>query len=73
MKNARDIAILHYSAPPVVGGVEAVIQAHAQTFVQAGYPVTVVAGRGEAAALPEGVDLILRPRNGLAVRRRSRG
>jgi glycosyltransferase involved in cell wall biosynthesis len=55
------IAILHYTAPPVVGGVEAVILAHAQTFVQAGYPVTVVAGRGEAEALPEGVDLVLVP------------
>jgi glycosyltransferase involved in cell wall biosynthesis len=45
-------AILHYTAPPVVGGVEAVIQAHAQTFVQAGYPVTVIAGWGEASVLP---------------------
>jgi glycosyltransferase involved in cell wall biosynthesis len=55
------IAILHYTAPPVVGGVEAVILAHAQTFVQAGYPVTVIAGRGEAEALPQGVDLVLVP------------
>jgi glycosyltransferase involved in cell wall biosynthesis len=47
-------AILHYTAPPVVGGVEAVIQAHAQTFLRSGYPVTVVTGRGEAGALPEG-------------------
>jgi hypothetical protein len=40
------IAILHYSAPPVVGGVEAVIAAHVKTFQEAGYPVTVIAGRG---------------------------
>lgn len=40
------IAILHYSAPPVVGGVEAVIAAHVKAFQMAGYPVTVVAGRG---------------------------
>jgi glycosyltransferase involved in cell wall biosynthesis len=53
--------MLHYSAPPVVGGVEAVILAHAQTFVQAGYPVTVIAGRGEVEALPAGVDLVLVP------------
>jgi glycosyltransferase involved in cell wall biosynthesis len=51
------IAILHYSAPPVVGGVEAVMQAHAQTLVRAGYAVTVVAGRGEAGALPAGAAL----------------
>ena len=60
MKRPR-IAILHYSAPPVVGGVEAVILAHAQIFVEAGYPVTVVAGQGAAEALPEGVDLVLVP------------
>ena len=45
-------AILHYSAPPVVGGVEAVMLAHARTFVAAGLEVTVIAGRGEQQALP---------------------
>jgi glycosyltransferase involved in cell wall biosynthesis len=54
-------AILHYTAPPVVGGVEAVIQAHARAFTEAGYPVTVIAGRGEKADLPSGVDLVLIP------------
>jgi glycosyltransferase involved in cell wall biosynthesis len=52
------IAILHYSAPPVVGGVEAVMQAHAQAFIRAGYPTTIVAGRGDPAALPEGVSFV---------------
>ena len=46
------VGILHYAAPPVVGGVEGVIEAHVRTFVRAGYPVTVVAGRGDQAALP---------------------
>ncbi len=55
------VAILHYSAPPVVGGVEAVMQAHAQILVQAGYAVTVVAGQGQAAALPEGTGFVLIP------------
>jgi glycosyltransferase involved in cell wall biosynthesis len=54
-------AILHYSAPPIVGGVEAVILAHAQAFARAGLPVTVIAGRGQAEALPQGVDLVLVP------------
>ncbi len=54
-------AILHYTAPPVVGGVEAVIQAHAQVFIQAGYPVTVIAGRGEGAALPLDAGFVLVP------------
>jgi len=54
-------AILHYAAPPVVGGVEVVIQAHVQTFVQASYPVAVVAGRGEVEALPSGIGWIHLP------------
>jgi glycosyltransferase involved in cell wall biosynthesis len=60
-ENLPSSAILHYSAPPVIGGVEAVMLAHTETFVECGYPVTVIAGRGEAEALPEGVDLILIP------------
>jgi len=54
-------AILHYSAPPVIGGVEAVIQAHAGQFAAAGMPLTVIAGRGEAEALPHSVDFIKIP------------
>lgn len=52
---------LHYSAPPVIGGVEAVIYAHARVFVEVGYPVTVIAGRGEQAALPAGVTFVRIP------------
>lgn len=54
-------AILHYTAPPIIGGVEAVILAHAQAFVEAQYPVALIAGRGAAEAMPPGVDLILIP------------
>ena len=54
-------AILHYTAPPVVGGVEAVIQAHAQAFIQASYPIAVVAGWAELATLPQGADLVRIP------------
>ena len=54
-------AILHYTAPPVVGGVEAVIQAHAHVFVEAGYPVTVVAGWGEQTALQPGAEFVCIP------------
>ena len=54
-------AFLHYTAPPIVGGVEAVIQAHSQVFLEAGYPVTVVAGWGENAALPPGAVFLRIP------------
>jgi mannosylglucosylglycerate synthase len=59
MSQARGrTAILHYSAPPVVGGVEAVIQAQARAFVEAGYPIAIVSGRGDSRALPTGVEFL---------------
>ncbi len=56
-----ETAILHYTAPPIVGGVEAVIHAHGRVFAEAGHPVTIIAGRGEESALPPGADFILIP------------
>ncbi len=41
------IAILHYAAPPIIGGVESTIYHHARLLRKAGYPVMVIAGRGE--------------------------
>jgi glycosyltransferase involved in cell wall biosynthesis len=41
------IAILHYSAPPVVGGVEAVLAHHAKLMASAGHDVRVIAGTGD--------------------------
>jgi mannosylglucosylglycerate synthase len=41
------IALLHYSAPPVVGGVESVLGHHARLMADAGHQVRIVAGRGE--------------------------
>jgi len=42
-----NIALLHYSAPPIVGGVEAILGAHARLMSAAGHSVRVIAGRGE--------------------------
>lgn len=42
----KTIGILHYTAPPVVGGVESVIAHHARLMAAAGYPVRLLAGRG---------------------------
>lgn len=55
------IGILHYTSPPVVGGVEAVILAHSVVLREAGCNVTVIAGRGDGSALPAGVQHILVP------------
>lgn len=41
------IILLHYSAPPIVGGVESVIGHHARLMAEAGHQVCIIAGRGE--------------------------
>ncbi|MEX1247628.1 MAG: glycosyltransferase family 4 protein [Anaerolineales bacterium] len=40
------IALLHYSAPPIIGGVESVISHHAKLMTSAGHELLVIAGRG---------------------------
>lgn len=54
MNKQTKTAILHYSAPPIVGGVESVISAHTKAFLENEYPVKVIAGRGKGSALPQG-------------------
>lgn len=54
-------AMLHYASPPVIGGVEAVIQAHTLIFAQNDYPATVITGRGDEASLPSGTGFVLIP------------
>jgi glycosyltransferase involved in cell wall biosynthesis len=41
------IALLHYSSPPIVGGVESVLAHHARLMTNAGHEVTILAGRGK--------------------------
>ncbi len=41
-----EIVLIHYSAPPVVGGVESVIGHHACLMADAGHSVRILAGRG---------------------------
>jgi glycosyltransferase involved in cell wall biosynthesis len=61
MMTRSTIAVLHYTAPPVIGGVESVLDVHARLFLQAGFEVVVIVGRGAAAALPKGVQFQLIP------------
>jgi glycosyltransferase involved in cell wall biosynthesis len=42
------ITLLHYSSPPIVGGVESVLAQHARLMANAGHEVSILAGRGEA-------------------------
>ena len=41
------IALLHYSVPPVIGGVESVLAQQARLMADAGHNVRGIAGRGE--------------------------
>ncbi len=54
-----NIALLHYSVPPIVGGVESVIAHHARLMSDAGHSVRLIAARGEA--LNEHIPLIRIP------------
>jgi glycosyltransferase involved in cell wall biosynthesis len=49
-----NIALLHYSAPPVVGGVENVMAEHARRMAADGLEVSIIAGRG--AVFDERID-----------------
>ena len=45
------VGIVHYAAPPVVGGVELTMFHHARILILLGHHVTVVAGQGNANAV----------------------
>lgn len=46
--NKKKIALIHYTYPPVIGGVEKVVFDHAQLFAKYGYDVTIFAGEGHS-------------------------
>jgi glycosyltransferase involved in cell wall biosynthesis len=54
-----NIAILHYSVPPIVGGVESVIAHHARLMSAGGHSVRLIAARGES--LNEQIPLTVIP------------
>jgi glycosyltransferase involved in cell wall biosynthesis len=54
------VAIIHYAAPPVVGGVETVIARQAELIRQGGHEVVVLAGRG--STWDERIPVIVYPR-----------
>jgi glycosyltransferase involved in cell wall biosynthesis len=48
------IGLMHYSSPPIVGGVETVLAQHARLLNRAGHNVTIFTGRGKTfeSAIP---------------------
>lgn len=50
------VTLVHYSAPPIIGGVESVLGAHARLLRTAGHEVAIVARRGAPDHLLHSVD-----------------
>jgi glycosyltransferase involved in cell wall biosynthesis len=42
----KAVGLIHFTAPPVVGGVESILGHHARLLDEAGYGVRIIAGRG---------------------------
>ena len=55
------IGILHYTCPPIVGGVELIMAQHARLLRAAGHGVRVLAGRGGRFRRDLRVELIPAP------------
>ncbi|MFN0073935.1 MAG: glycosyltransferase [Chloroflexota bacterium] len=59
MRNALPrIGMLHFSCPPIIGGVESVLATHARMVLDAGHSVTAIVGRGGAFDRRLGLRLI---------------
>lgn len=57
-KKKMTVAILHYSCPPIIGGVEFIIQAHAREFIEAGFKVKLIVGKGGTVD-PEATTVVI--------------
>jgi glycosyltransferase involved in cell wall biosynthesis len=53
------IALLHYSSPPAVGGVEEVIKQQALLFRRHGHEVIIISGKG--GQLSENISIVINP------------
>jgi mannosylglucosylglycerate synthase len=54
-----NIIMIHYAAPPIVGGVESVMARHARLMTDAGHRVCIIAGRGQETT--PGISLSIIP------------
>jgi len=61
MERLPRIGLLHYTCPPVIGGVETILYEQARRLSARGYPVTILAGRGGPLPSPTTIQLRLIP------------
>jgi glycosyltransferase involved in cell wall biosynthesis len=55
------IGLLHYTCPPIIGGVESILYEHASRLATRGYPVTILSGRGGPLPDPKAAKLVIIP------------
>ncbi|MDQ6709387.1 MAG: glycosyltransferase family 4 protein [Candidatus Dormibacteraeota bacterium] len=61
MERLPRIGLLHYTCPPVIGGVETILYEQARRLSARGYPVTILSGRGGPLPSPTTIQLRLIP------------
>jgi glycosyltransferase involved in cell wall biosynthesis len=55
------VGLLHYTCPPVIGGVETILYEHAVRLTKRGYPVTIISGRGGPLPDRKAAKLVIIP------------
>jgi glycosyltransferase involved in cell wall biosynthesis len=55
------VGLLHYTSPPIIGGVETILYEHAVRLAARGYPVTILSGRGGPLPDPHAASLAIIP------------
>lgn len=55
------VGLLHYTCPPIIGGVETILYEQAVRLTQRGYPVTILSGRGGPLPDRKAAKLVIIP------------
>ncbi|MDQ6883793.1 MAG: glycosyltransferase family 4 protein [Candidatus Dormibacteraeota bacterium] len=61
MERLPRVGLLHYTCPPVIGGVETILYEQAKRLSARSYPVTILSGRGGPLPSPTMIQLRLIP------------
>jgi mannosylglucosylglycerate synthase len=61
LKTRSRVGLLHYTCPPVIGGVETILYEQATRLAARGYPVTILTGRGGPLPDQKAARLVIIP------------
>ena len=61
MSTRTRVGLLHYTCPPIIGGVEAILYEHATRLAARGYSVTILSGRGGPLPDRKAAKLVIIP------------